>query len=86
LKELQEAMAVGIKLIMLDNMSVTEMKKAVKLARKHPDLFPDIILEASGNVTLENVREIAETGVDIISVGGLTHSVQAFDVAFRVGC
>ena len=62
---------------MLDNMSVVEMREAVKLAGGR------VLLEASGGVTLENVREIAETGVDLISIGALTHSAKALDIALN---
>ena len=58
-------------------MSLTQMRKAVAINDGRAKL------EASGNVTLENVREIAETGVDLISVGALTHSAPAFDVSLR---
>ena len=62
---------------MLDNMSVDEMKRAVKFVNGK------FILEASGNVTEENVKDIASTGVDIISVGALTHSVKAMDISLK---
>jgi nicotinate-nucleotide pyrophosphorylase (carboxylating) len=62
---------------MLDNMSAAQMREAVKLAGDR------VILEASGGVTLDNVREIAETGVDLISVGALTHSAPACDISMR---
>ncbi|MDO9288272.1 MAG: nicotinate-nucleotide diphosphorylase (carboxylating), partial [Thermodesulfovibrionales bacterium] len=66
---------------MLDNMSVENMKEAVKIAR---GIQRNIILEASGNVTLNNVREIAETGVDLISIGALTHSATAADISMKI--
>ncbi len=75
--ELGEALAVGADVIMLDNMSCEDMKKAVELTAGRAKL------EASGNVTLERIREIAETGVDIISLGALTHSVTAFDISMK---
>jgi nicotinate-nucleotide pyrophosphorylase (carboxylating) len=65
---------------MLDNMTVDKMKKAVMAIRMK---CPDTLIEASGNVDLGNVRKIAETGVDIISVGSLTHSVSAADVSLK---
>ena len=64
---------------MLDNMTVEDMKKAVSLVGGR------IPLEASGNVTLANVRQIAETGIDFISVGMLTHSAPAADISLKVG-
>ncbi len=78
LAELHEALEAGADIIMLDNMSLEEMREAVKTARRRA------LLEASGGVTLENVREIAATGVDYISVGALTHSVKAIDIHLEV--
>lgn len=78
LKELQEALDAGADIIMLDNMSLEEMRQAVKITHGRA------LLEASGGVTLENVREIAATGVDFISVGALTHSVKAIDMHLEV--
>ena len=78
LKDLQEAVEAGADVIMLDNMSVNDMKEAVNIVQKR------IPLEASGNVSLQNVREIAETGVDLISVGALTHSVIAADISLKI--
>lgn len=78
IEEAEEAMAAGADIIMLDNMSLEEMKQAVKL------INGKIKTEASGGVTLENVRTIAETGVDIISVGALTHSVMALDINLKL--
>ncbi len=76
LSEVRAALALGVERILLDNMSLEEMREAVRLAGGRARL------EASGNVTLENVRAIAETGVDYISIGALTHSVRVFDVSF----
>lgn len=78
LDELKEALDAGADVIMLDNMSVDDMKKAVKTAKGKA------ILEASGNVNLENIRSIAETGVDIISIGALTHSARAVDISMKI--
>lgn len=78
LDELREALDVGCEVIMLDNMNCDEMKKAVEINDG------EALLEASGNVTLENIRSIAETGVDIISLGALTHSVKCFDISMRI--
>ena len=77
LEELQEALAVGCEIIMLDNMSCEDMTKAVEITAGKA------LLEASGNVTEENIAEIAGTGVDIISLGALTHSVKCFDISMR---
>jgi nicotinate-nucleotide pyrophosphorylase (carboxylating) len=65
-------------LVLLDNMSLDEMREAV---RRRNRVAPDVYLEASGGITLANVRAIAETGVDRISVGALTHSAPALDIA-----
>jgi len=77
-KELDEALALRPDFILLDNMSVAQMADAV--AR----VGGAVPLEASGGITLENVRAIAETGVDRISIGALTHSVTALDISMRV--
>ncbi len=77
LEELREALAVGCELIMLDNMSCEDMTKAVEITAGRA------LLEASGNVTEENIADVAKTGVDIISLGALTHSVQCFDISMR---
>jgi len=77
-QELREALEAGADVIMLDNMSLEDMKAAVSFASGK------IPLEASGNVTLANVRQIAETGVDYISIGALTHSVPAADISLKI--
>jgi nicotinate-nucleotide pyrophosphorylase (carboxylating) len=76
--ELQEALNLGVDRIMLDNMSLDDMIEAVRITNGK------IPLEASGNISLKNVRRIAETGVDFISVGMLTHSVHATDISFLI--
>lgn len=78
LKELKEAIEAGADVVMLDNMSVTDMKKAVKTADGK------VTIEASGNINFGNVREIADTGVDLISVGALTHSAVAADISMKI--
>ncbi|MBO4865666.1 MAG: carboxylating nicotinate-nucleotide diphosphorylase [Ruminococcus sp.] len=75
---LKEALDLGVEIIMLDNMSNEEMAEAVKLTNGRA------LLEASGNVTEKTIRGIAETGVDIISLGALTHSVKAFDISMKM--
>jgi nicotinate-nucleotide pyrophosphorylase (carboxylating) len=75
IEDVRQAVELGVKRIMLDNMEVDQMAQAVALVAGRAKL------EASGNVRLENVRQIAETGVDYISIGALTHSVQALDVS-----
>jgi nicotinate-nucleotide pyrophosphorylase (carboxylating) len=76
LEEVNEAVRSGADWIMLDNMSIEEMKKAVKIIRS---CKREIKIEASGRVDLNNVRKIALTGVNFISVGALTHSAPALD-------
>jgi nicotinate-nucleotide pyrophosphorylase (carboxylating) len=79
LTEVAEAVACGADIIMLDNMEVTTMKEAVALIAGRS------LVEASGGVNLETVRGIAETGVDLISVGALTHSARAVDISLLLG-
>ena len=78
LDQVREALAAGADAILLDNMGVNRLREAVALAGGR------VRLEASGGVTLETVRAIAETGVDFISVGALTHSARALDVSLEV--
>jgi len=78
LDEVREALAAKTDVIMLDNMSVEMMKEAVKL------IAGRVLVEASGNVTLETIRAIAETGVDFISSGSLTHSAPAADISMKI--
>ncbi len=82
LDELEQALRHGAEAILLDNMSVEEVKHAVESCTR---ANPAIPLEASGGITLENVRAYAETGVNFISVGALTHSAPAVDMSLRVG-
>jgi nicotinate-nucleotide pyrophosphorylase (carboxylating) len=85
LDELKEALDAGADVIMLDNMSIPDMKKAVKIRDSRFEIRSyRILLEASGNVNLENIRSIAETGVDIISIGALTHSARAVDISMKI--
>lgn len=79
LDEVKEALECGVNVIMLDNMSLEEMTEACGLIGGRAKA------EASGNVTLDNIRAVAETGVDIISLGALTHSVRAFDISMKWG-
>jgi nicotinate-nucleotide pyrophosphorylase (carboxylating) len=78
IEEVKEALIAGADIIMLDNMTPEQLRKAVKLVDKHA------LVEASGGIKLRNVREIAETGVDFISVGSLTHSAPALDIGLYV--
>jgi len=76
--ELNEALESKADIIMLDNMSTEDMREAVKINNSRS------ILEASGNITLERVSQIAEIGIDVISVGALTHSVKALDISLNI--
>ena len=78
LAELEEALENKVEIIMLDNMTCDEMTDAVEITAGRA------LLEASGNITAENIRQVAETGVDIISLGALTHSVKCFDISMRI--
>lgn len=78
INEVEEAMNAKVDFIMLDNMSFDKMKKAVKLCKGK------VMTEASGNISINNVREVAEIGVDFISVGELTHSVEALDISMKI--
>lgn len=78
LDEVRQALESGADIIMLDNMDCATMKDAVAL------VGGKALLEASGGITHDTLREVAETGVDIISIGALTHSVQAFDISMRI--
>ncbi len=75
LEEVKEALEAGAELILLDNMSLEDMKKATAIARGKA------VTEASGGINLESARAVAETGVDLMSVGALTHSVKAMDIS-----
>ncbi|MDS4016282.1 MAG: nicotinate-nucleotide diphosphorylase (carboxylating), partial [Candidatus Accumulibacter sp.] len=77
LTELQQALAAGATMVLLDNMTLDQMRQAVALAGERA------VLEASGNVSLDNVRQIAETGVHRISIGALTKDVHALDLSMR---
>lgn len=78
LDELKQALAADVDVIMLDNMTPEMMKEAVKITDGKA------LLEASGNITDETLKEVAQTGVDIISMGALTHSVTAFDISLKI--
>ena len=78
LDELGQALEAGVDVIMLDNMSVEQMREAVEITAGRA------LLEASGGITDETLRAIAETGVDIISMGAITHSVKAFDISLKI--
>ena len=76
--EVKEALLAGADIIMLDNMDNDTMAQAVEI------VDGKALLEASGNLTAERIRSVAELGVDILSIGALTHSVEAFDISMRM--
>ena len=78
LDEVREALAAGAEIIMLDNMDCDTMRQAVEIVGGKAKL------EASGGITAETLRDVALTGVDIISLGALTHSVTAFDISMKL--
>ncbi|MDE5993968.1 MAG: carboxylating nicotinate-nucleotide diphosphorylase [Oscillospiraceae bacterium] len=77
-EEVKQAVEAGADVIMLDNMNCEQMAEAVKI------IDGKALTEASGNITLQNIAEVAKTGVDIISLGALTHSVKAFDISMKM--
>jgi nicotinate-nucleotide pyrophosphorylase (carboxylating) len=78
IEQAAEAVEAGADIIMLDNMAVDKMRVAVKLINKRA------VIEASGGINLDNVRAVAQTGVDIISIGALTHSARALDISLNI--
>ncbi len=78
IKGLKEAIGAGADAVLLDNMSVKEMKEAVSIAKKR------VLLEASGGITLETIEEISKTGVNLISIGAITHSARSVDISLEV--
>lgn len=79
--ELQEAIQAGADIVMLDNQTPEEAKKLVEIAR---NMDPNVLIEASGGINENTVRSYAESGVDLISVGRLTHSARAMDISFNI--
>ncbi|MBK6591004.1 MAG: carboxylating nicotinate-nucleotide diphosphorylase [Acidobacteria bacterium] len=79
--QLREAINAGAEIVMLDNQTPEEAAKLVQMARS---INPAVLIEASGNMDLDRVRSYAEAGVDLISVGKLTHSARAVDISFKI--
>lgn len=79
--QLREAISAGAEIVMLDNQTPEEAAKLVSMAR---DLNPNVLIEASGGMDLDRVRSYAEAGVDLISVGRITHSARAVDISFKI--
>ncbi|MDQ5839428.1 MAG: nicotinate-nucleotide diphosphorylase (carboxylating), partial [Acidobacteriota bacterium] len=80
-RDLRDAVEAGADILLLDNQTPEETRRLVEVARQ---LRPGVLLESSGGITLENVRLYAEAGVDLISVGALTHSARALDISFKI--
>jgi nicotinate-nucleotide pyrophosphorylase (carboxylating) len=80
-RDLREAIEEGADILLLDNLTPEETARLVRIAR---ELAPAVLLESSGGITLANVRAYAEAGVDLISVGALTHSARALDISFKI--
>jgi nicotinate-nucleotide pyrophosphorylase (carboxylating) len=80
-KDLREAIKSGADILLLDNLSPEETARMGSVAR---ELAPQVLLESSGGITLDNVRAYAESGVDLISIGALTHSARAMDISFKI--
>jgi nicotinate-nucleotide pyrophosphorylase (carboxylating) len=80
-RDLRDAVEAGADILLIDNQTPEETQRFDEIAR---GLRPDILLESSGGISLENVRAYAETGVDLISVGALTHSAPAVDISFKI--
>ena len=81
LTQLREALDARVDRVLIDNFSLEQMREAVKITRQHTNARTE--LEASGNMSLETIRAVAETGVDFISVGGLTKHIRAVDLSMR---
>jgi len=77
-EQAQEALSAGADIVMLDNMNLEDMRQVVELAQGRA------VIEASGGITLDSVRAVADTGVDLISVGALTHSAKALDISLEL--
>jgi len=85
LSELEQALEAGVDGVLLDNLPTHVLARAVNMAHAHRRRFRrDIVIEASGDITLANIREIADTGVDRISIGGLTKHIRATDFSMRM--
>lgn len=81
LEMVREGMRVGADIIMCDNMSIEKIREVVEFRDKN---YPNILLEASGNITLDNIEEIAKSGVDAISSGSLIHQANWIDLSMKI--
>ena len=84
LKDFKEALNLGPDIIMLDNMSLSDIKRAVAIRQNLPKTKNKPLLEVSGGITLKTIQKFASTGVDMISVGALTHSVDSVDISLEI--
>lgn len=86
LEEVKDALKAGVDIILFDNMSIQQLNDAVRLVKewKYGEGVQQPLTEASGNITLENVHLVAQTGVDRISVGAITHSARALDISMEI--
>jgi nicotinate-nucleotide pyrophosphorylase (carboxylating) len=80
-RDLRDAVESGADILLIDNQTPEETRRLVEVARS---LKPGLLLESSGGITLENIRQYAEAGIDLISVGALTHSARAMDISFKI--
>ncbi len=78
LSQLKEVLEESVDIIMLDNMDLTTMRKAVEMSKGK------VLLEASGGITLKTIKAVAQTGINLISVGSLTHSVKSLDINMEI--
>jgi len=78
IKQVREALEVKADIIMLDNMTIEEIEEAVRIIDKSS------LVEVSGNVTLKNLEEICKTGIDVVSVGAITHSTCSLDISLKI--
>ncbi len=83
LEQFEHALALPVDIILLDNMNVDQLRRAVA-RRREAGLAGRVLLEASGGVTLANVRQVAQTGVERVAVGAITHSAEAMDIALDI--
>jgi nicotinate-nucleotide pyrophosphorylase (carboxylating) len=79
--QLEEALAARADAVLLDNMEPRQVRESMQVIR---EIAPDTVVEVSGRINLDNVREMAESGVDLISVGGITHSARAVDISMKI--
>ena len=79
--QLEEALAARADAVLLDNMEPQQVRESMQVIR---EIAPDTVVEVSGRINLDNVREMAESGVDLISVGGITHSARAVDISMKI--